>query len=163
MQAVNTSLTLWTQRFKDRAGRFIPQARAVWARAVKTLHDFAAVIVAAVRARCIRLVEAMDAAQRAIHDRIYERRMAVRSFFLVEPRNQHSDYTAQGRKVLAYWARHAHALAPLQTTDPMQMAKAEGKRELFALIIADLFDDLPDFARLMAQEEARQLEEIVRA
>lgn len=103
----------------------------------------------------------MDAAQRAIHDRIYERRMAVRSFFLVNPRDVNSAYTAPGRKVLAHWARHAHALAPVQTTDPLTMAKAEGKRELFALIIADLFDDLPDFARLMAQEEARQREEII--
>lgn len=103
----------------------------------------------------------MDAATRAIHDRIYVRRMAVRSFFLVEPRNPQSAYTKQGRTVLAHWARHAHALAPVQTTDPMLMAKAEGKRELFALILSDLYDDLPDFAKLMAEEEARLREEIM--
>lgn len=163
MQYVNASLTSWTQRFKDCAGRLIRQAQAITARAAAATHDFAAVALTAARAFISQAKRIMDAAERALLDRIYERRMAVRSFFLENPRDPHSPYTAKGRKVLAYWARHAHALAPLQTTDPLTMAKAEGKRELFALIIADLFDDLPDFARLMAQEEARQLEEIVPA
>jgi hypothetical protein len=161
MQYVNASLTLWTQRLQDRADWLLLTLRAILMRAARTAFDFAVDALRVARVFFSTVLEAMDAAQQAIFDRIYERRMAVRGFFLVNPRDQHSEYTRRGRKVLAYWARHAHALAPIQTTDPMTMAKAEGKRELFALIIADLFDDLPDFARLMAQEEARQLEEIV--
>jgi len=102
-------------------------------------------------------------ANRLAVELLFADRMAVRRMFLAEPRSDRSDFTKDGRRTLARWARHAHALAPVQTNDPIMMAKAEGKRELFALIVADLLDDLPDFARLMAQEEARRQEELVPA
>ena len=137
--------------------------QAAWARAVADAKALASRIASAARALFFHAIEVMDATQRIIIERIYERRMAIRTMFLSDPRDPRSAFTPKGRKVLAYWAKHAHAFAPVQTLDPIQMAKAEGRRELFALILADIFDDLPNFARLMAEEEARLNEEIVAA
>lgn len=95
----------------------------------------------------------LDRAQQEYFDRVYARRMAVRRMFLRDPRNVNSEFTADGRRVLGHLARHCHALAPVQSSDPIIIAKAEGKREAFALLLADLFDDLPDFARAMAEKE----------
>lgn len=103
----------------------------------------------------------MDEAQRKLMERLFERRMAVRGMFLVDPRDVHSGYTKQGRLVLAHLARHCHVMAPVRSTDPIELARVNGMQTAFALILSDLYDDLPDFARLMAQEEARQREEII--
>lgn len=153
---MNLSLTLPTQRFQDCFGRFIPQAKAVWARGALFAQQ-------SLRALLRFASDIVDDAARIAVELLFADRMAVRRMFLAEPRSDHSDFTKDGRRTLARWARHAHALAPVQTNDPIQMARAEGKRELFAMIVADLLEDLPDFARLMAQEEARRQEEIVPA
>lgn len=105
----------------------------------------------------------MDDSARIAVELLFADRMAVRRMFLAEPRSNASAFTKDGRRTLARWARHAHALAPVRTNDPVEMARAEGRRELFAMIVADLLEDLPDFARLMAQEEARRQEEIIAA
>jgi hypothetical protein len=85
----------------------------------------------------------------------------VRAMFLLDPKNVDSGYSRQGRLVLAHLARHCHVLAPVRSTDPIELARVNGMQTAFALILSDLYDDLPDFARLMAQEEARQREEIL--
>lgn len=153
---MNAALTLWAEHARVACGRFIPQALAIWGRAIAWLIAFARLLLN-------RAWNLMDRAQQLLVERIFERRMAVRAMFLTDPRDPQSAFTSKGRKVLAYWAKHAHAFAPVQTNDAMAMAKAEGKRELFALILADIFDDLPNLARMMAAEEARQAEEIVNA
>lgn len=153
---MNLSLTLSTQPFYDCFGRFIPQAKVIWARGALFAQQSLRALLSLAR-------KLLDDAHRIAVETLFADRMAVRRMFLADPRSDHSDFTKDGRRTLSRWARHAHALAPAQTNDPIQMARAEGKRELFAMIIADLLEDLPDFARLMAQEEARRKEEIVPA
>ena len=103
----------------------------------------------------------MDQAQRLYMERVFARKMAVRRVFLTDPRNVDSDYTKDGRTILAHLARQAQVLAPSRSTDAIELARVNGMQIMFGLILADLYDDLPDFARLMAQEEARLQEEII--
>lgn len=156
MGVVSAPLTLQVKPFIAVCRRLITQASAARERATRLAFSVA-------RSLLSRLGEVMDRAQQIIMERLYERRMAVRAMFLSDPRNPNSPFTERGRKVLAYWAKQAHAFAPVQTVDPIQLAKAEGRRELFALILSDIFDDLPNLARMMAAEEARLAEEIVHA
>lgn len=160
---MNASLTQIATELRVACSRFMTQALAIWARAGQTRLALAKRLSSAARAHFSFLARMMDRAQQVVVERVYERRMAVRNMFLTEPRNPNSPITQKGRKVLAHWARLAHAFAPLQTNDPILLARAEGKREMFAYILGDIFDDLPNLARLMAQEEARQAEEIVNA
>lgn len=153
---MNLALTLAQHAFQDRVGRLITQARTIWARAASYARLSA-------RALFSFVGKLLDDAQRIAVEMLFADRMAVRRMFLAEPRSDRSEFTADGRRTLARWARHAHALAPVQTNDPITMAKAEGKRELFAMMLADLLEDLPDFARLMAQEDARRQDEILHA
>lgn len=103
----------------------------------------------------------MDHAQRAIYELIFERRMAVRSMFLLNPRDPKSGYSKQGRLVLAHLARHCHVLAPVKTSDPLELARVNGMQTVLAMLLDDLHADLPNFAQAMAAEEARQREEII--
>lgn len=105
----------------------------------------------------------MDDAERLAAEMLYADRMAIRRMFLVDPRDPSKGYTKDGMRTLARLAKDAHAHFPIQTLDPILMAKAEGKRELYARILADLLDNMPDMARLMAQEDQRRSEEILTA
>lgn len=160
---VHPPLTVSARNLRAAAGRFITQASAALARAAAQSRYALARATHAARALLSSLGERMDRAQQYLMERAFERQYWVRSIFLTDPRDINSPLTPKGRKYLAHLAKHAHAFAPIQTTDPLQMAKAEGKRELFALILADIFNDLPNFARMMAAEEARLAEEIVAA
>jgi hypothetical protein len=151
---VNPALTLWLDDAVSRCCRLISQASA-WARAyVSESIDWA-------RATLTRAANAMETIQQKLYERVYERRMAVRRMFLVDPTDIESGYTREGRLVLAHLARHCSVLASVHTSDPIELARVNGMQTAFALILSDLYDDLPDFARLMAQEEARQREEII--
>lgn len=136
----------------------MPQAKAIWARGALFAQQSLRALLTFVR----KTVE--DAGRIAV-EMLLADRLAVRRMFCVNPHARGRDvvFTPDGRRTLARLARYAHALAPVQSSDPLVIAKAEGKRELFAFILADLMDDLPEFARLMAQEEARRQDEIVPA
>lgn len=153
---MNASLTLLRDRISSRFGRFITQSLAWAARAASTLAGF-------VSRAATSFVETMDDIERIFMERVYERRMAVRSLFLNNARDVNSGYNKPGKLLLAHLARHCKVFAPTTSNDPIEIAKMNGRQEVLALILADLYDDLPDFARLMAQEERRRSEEIVPA
>lgn len=161
MLAVNLSATPWTQRFKDRVGRLIPQARVIWARAF-TSRDFAA-FRAKVRALFSWMERALEFVEREIMERLYARRMAVRRIFLRDPKNPNGGYTRDGLTLLTHLARHTGVLSAELQNDPIALARAEGKREIMGLLWTEIFEDLPDFARVMANEERKRAEEIVPA
>ena len=105
--------------------------------------------------------KALDETQRVLMERLYTRRMAVRRMFLSDPRNPNSEFSRDGRLLLDYLGRRCHVLAPVQTSDPIELARVNGMQTALGFLLADLFDDLPDFARMMAQEEAKRREEII--
>lgn len=151
---MKTSLTLLRDLIASRFGRFITQASAWAARASIALMLSRA---------AISFVEFMATVERVAFDRIFADRMAMRRLFLRNPMDVKSGYTEDGKRVLAKWARACGMFAPVSSNDPIEMARLVGKRDMIALILADLFEDLPDLARFMAEEERRRAEEILAA
>lgn len=153
---MNLSLTLFADHLRSRFGFWAHQAKAWAARVTLTL---ASVLTRA----AIFLKAHMESAERAFMDAVFTRKMAIRRLFLEDPRNPRSGYTRDGLTLLTYLSRHAAVLSAEPSTDPVALGKAEGKRELLALIWQELFAELPDFARVLAEEERRRAEEIVPA
>ena len=151
---MNPALTSALDAVVAAAGRFIAQASAAWARA-------GSLALAQARAHFARLKVFMDTAHRLIMERIFARKMAARRFFLSDPRNPRSAFSKDGRMLLAHWAKQAHVLNP--SYSPNLNAEMKGMQKMLAVILADIFDDLPNFVQAMAEEEARLNEEIVRA
>ncbi len=152
---MNASLTLFVDDARSRFGRFITQSLAWAARAYRTSADLLARAASSFVAR-------MDQFQQLAYERVFERRMAVRRVFLSNPRDVNSPYSKDGRILLAHWARLSRALAP-HTIPTAELEKYNGMQTMLAMILADIYEDLPDFARAMADEERRRAEEIVPA
>lgn len=143
-------------RIGDRLGRLISQASARAARAT-TLARHA-------RAAYALLVKSMDDVQRAIIEKIRARRMAIRRLFLVDPDPRiRPEFNRDGKLVLTYLSRCAGVLSAESSTDPVALAKAEGRREILAVLWKELFDELPELAAFLAEEERLAAQEIVPA
>ena len=161
MHSVNASLTTWAQRFQDRAGRFIPQAKAIKARAVKTLHDFAAVIVAAARAVSARFLKLMIDAHQAILDMTVADKMAVRRMFYVDPYAARPEFKPDGARTIARWIKQARTFS--HDYSPEMNDEMKGMQKMLDFILADLLNDPVEFMKAMKAEEERRSEELVPA
>lgn len=104
-----------------------------------------------------------DFLEREVLERVCADRLAIRRLFLKNPRDPNAGYTKDGLTLLTKLARRAGALSAELQNDPIALARAEGKRELLAVIWTEIFEDLPNLARVMAEEERRRAEEIVHA
>jgi hypothetical protein len=107
------------------------------------------------------LKDCMDAADRIMFERMFERKMIMRRMFLTDPRDISSRLTPEGRKVLAHWAKQCRAFN--HNYAPELNAEMKGMQKMFDIILDDIFGDLPDFAQQMAEEERRAASEIVHA
>lgn len=101
--------------------------------------------------------------EREIMEMVVRDRLAIRRIFLLDPRNPSGGYTRDGLTLLNKLAKRAGVLSVEMQNDPIALARAEGRREILAVIWAEIFEDLPNLARVMAEEERRRAEEIVPA
>lgn len=152
MQYVNASLTVWTQRFHDCAGRFIPQAKAILARAVSNA-------LAAARALIARLLKIMlDTHARSI-DMLFADKMAVRRMFYTNPHSKRPEFTADGARTIARWLKQAQTFNHGYSSE--LNAEMKGMQKMLDFILADLLDDPIEFVQAMKAEEERRQEEIM--
>lgn len=150
--------------------RFLTEARNLWRRGLahprcRRLISQASALAARVsswaRAALEQMAKDMDQVARVTLEMLYARRMAVREFFLVNPRDPSSPLSAKGRMVLAHWFKQAHTFN--HSYAPELNAEMKGMQKMLDIIITDIFADLPSIAQQMAEEERRQAEEIVHA
>jgi hypothetical protein len=159
MQYVNASLTLWTQRFKDRAGRFIPQAKAIKARAVRTLHDFAAMARRIARAALAQILKWLMDAHEAVQNMAQADKMAVRRMFYANPLSRRPEFTKDGARTIARWLKQAQTFN--HNYSPEMNAEMKGMQKMLDFILADLLVDPIDLMKAMKAEEERREEELV--
>lgn len=160
MQAVNTALTLWTQRFQDRVGWFIPQARAVMVRATRFAFDFAALAQRAARTFFAQLLKWTMEAHEAIQNMAYADKMAVRRMFFNNPMAKRPAFTADGARTIARWIKQARTFNHDYSSE--MNAEMKGMQRMLDFILADLLVDPIELMQAMKAEEERREEELVR-
>ncbi len=101
----------------------------------------------------------MDETRRAAIEVLFADKMAARRMFYMDPMAKKPSFSADGRRTIARWAKHAHVFN--HGYAPEMNDEMKGMQKMFDFILADLLEDPPDFVLLMKQEEERRQEEIL--